>query len=45
MDVDTSEPHADQITLHQIRLTFEHLTTRGYLTGRDRKRLQACLEE
>ena len=43
-DVDTENPHIDQITLHQIRLTVSGLTVRGYLNSKDRARLQRVLE-
>ena len=44
LDPDASSPYVDQITLHQIRLQMQHLTPKGYLTTKDRKRLEKCLE-
>lgn len=39
VDPNSSAPHVDQITLHQVRLHLDHLTPKGYLTHQDRKRL------
>ena len=44
MDVDTGKPQVDHITLHQIRLSFDKLTPRGYLSPKDRTRLQHSLK-
>lgn len=43
-DVDTGNPKVDHITLHQVRMSFDKLTTRGFLSTKDRMRLQTSLE-
>ena len=44
-DEETGDPHLDHITLHQIRLSMQRLTVRGYLTSQDRAKLQRVLEQ
>ena len=44
IDEDSGEPKVDNITLHQIQMTFPKLTSRGYLSPKDRKTLEQCLE-
>ena len=43
-DPDTGEPCLENITLHQIQLSFPRLTPRGLLYAGDRKKLLRCLQ-
>ena len=43
-DYDSESTRVERLTLHQILLSMDHLTPKGYLTGKDRDRLMACLE-
>ena len=43
-DAESGDPMTENITLHQIQLTISSLTTRGFLSQKDRRRLQRCLE-
>ena len=41
---DTGEPKVTQITMHQVVLSLQRLTVRGFLQATDRLRLQRCLD-
>ena len=43
VSVATEEPVLARITLHQILLEIQPLTSRGYLSSKDRRRLVKCL--
>ena len=40
---DLAEPLLARLTLHQILMKIQPLTSRGFLTSKDRKRLVKCL--
>ena len=44
VDPSSGEAQVENITLHQIRLGFNKLSARGYLSPDDKARLRACLE-
>ena len=45
LEKESGEPRFENITLHQIQMSFTELTPRGLMTPTDRKRLQKCLEQ
>ena len=44
VDSESGDQVTENITLHQIQLAIPSLTTRGFLSQRDRRRLQRCLK-
>ena len=43
VDAETGEPVLSHLTLPQVQLRFESLTTRGFLSAKDRRRLEVRL--